>query len=109
MPVNLTLGKIGSLTGALCKLHNYCIDQNETVFVHRSSEDTQYISSRNGVPLVGPNCIPLDLLIDEDARKKEDPYGARNIQRSYSKFDDRLLRTHIFNYIVEHHYKRKHT
>jgi len=29
MPCNYTLGRITSLTHALCKLHNYCIDEGE--------------------------------------------------------------------------------
>jgi hypothetical protein len=107
MQPGISLGKVGALTGALCKLHNYCIDQNdELVFVERDEEDIGFVDVWRGIQLQGPDNIPIELLINEASYETEDPYSARNSQRNYQKYGENLLRTHIHKYIVENNYKR---
>lgn len=49
MPVNFTLQKISSLVLALCKLHNFCIDNSSEEVDRPSETDIVNISMDGGI------------------------------------------------------------
>ena len=52
MPYNISLQKITALTYCLCKLHNYCIDENELAHYEQTKIDRFYSSVTGSIPLV---------------------------------------------------------
>ena len=64
MPVNFRVGKINSLFLALCKLHNFCIDEkhNDLELSAPDCEVAQNIEGNNGLPLP---TLALDATRDE--------------------------------------------
>jgi len=42
LPINISIAKTASLVRALCMLHNFCIDNNESVAIGASDSDTLF-------------------------------------------------------------------
>jgi len=51
MPYQITVPKTCALVYALCKLHNFCIDENEEEIVESSAQDQFTLSLSGGIPL----------------------------------------------------------
>jgi DDE superfamily endonuclease len=62
MPCNITVIKTTALTMCLCRLHNFCIDNRESTASVGRYQDIAIIEAEGGLPLVGENMRPNQLL-----------------------------------------------
>ena len=65
LPYNIPLRKATAMTYCLCKLHNYCIDENEATHYEQTNIDKFYSSITGCVPVNSDgqgNLIPNELL-----------------------------------------------
>ena len=64
-PVNMPLRKVTALTYCLCKLHNYCIDENELESYEQTKMDAFYCSITGSLTMVADgngNALPKEIL-----------------------------------------------
>ena len=62
IPTGISLPKITSLVTCLCKLQNFCIDNNELHVPESTAQDLLNITIQGGIPLEGPNSRPSQVL-----------------------------------------------
>lgn len=64
LPVGLTISKSTALVFCLCKLHNFCIDRQDSEVLPSTAQDTANVATHGGIPLEGETNRPSQLLDD---------------------------------------------
>ena len=99
MPKNFSITKIVAVVSCLCRLHNFLIDENESVPRSHSEEDEWALTVGGAVPLAernGVRNLPVQLM-DVGHHDDDDPLRSRRVRVSA----DKLPREEIFKKVME--------
>ena len=78
IPVNISVQKTASLVRALCMLHNFCIDNKESVASSATAADAFHGISEGGFAQASPSSRP-EQLMDGGAHFDDVPRGERRV------------------------------
>ena len=104
MPKKFSITKIVSVVSCLCRLHNFLIDENESVPRSHSEEDEWALTVGGAVPLAernGVRNLPVRLM-DVGHYHDDDPLRSRRVRASA----DMLPREEMFKKVLESNRRR---
>lgn len=103
IPLNVTLEKTTALVHCLCKLHNFCIDENEGPALQNMDQDAAEINRNGGVPLDDAHGNPSQLLNSGHHFNDVSRNHRRQMVRNQP---NELPRDRLFAKVVENDHRR---
>jgi DDE superfamily endonuclease len=102
IPQKITLAKTTALVMACCKLHNYCINNNDrTVPIPRES-DTMNVMLEGGIPFdSNTDYRPFQLLYGGNHLEDFDRFSSQRRNEYRERNNDELARDHLLQIIKE--------
>jgi hypothetical protein len=98
IPQNISLKKTSAMVLACCKLHNYCIDENEITVPNQTGRDAVNISTDGGIRISEEtDFIPSDLLGAGD----RNPDYNRNDTRQRIATETIFPREYLLNMVIQ--------
>lgn len=109
IPVGISIAKTCALVVALCKLHNFCIDQRQPE-VNMAAQDEFNVAAAGGIPLdrTNDNETRPSQLLDGNERATEDFDRATLVreQRRARRLVETLPRDKVLNIVQENNLQR---
>jgi hypothetical protein len=106
IPFGITIQKTTALVMCMCKLHNFCIDENDVQVPLPTAQDAAQIMAEGGVPMEGDDNRPDQLLDGGNHFDDISSYHLRQARNASARHAERSPREILLQIIKDQDFQR---